>query len=136
MRGRYVPLSNLHVTLAFIGETDAPGAVKEALSHVSLQPFELSLSGMGHFRDLLWVGMEESPRLQAAAQAVRDALDQAGIAYDRKKFSPHITVVRRASGDWRQVPPPKGTMTVRKISLMKTTFKNGRPVYTEEGTYC
>ena len=34
VKGNYVPVQNLHLTLAFIGETDKSGAVKEALKNV------------------------------------------------------------------------------------------------------
>ena len=131
VKGNYVPLPNLHLTLAFIGETDDPGAVKEALKDISWKPFRLSLSEMGNFGDLLWVGMKGNQGLSAAAKAVRDALDAAGIPYDRKKFNPHITVVRKAIGSWKQVPAPRGEMMVKKISLMKSTFQDGKPVYSE-----
>ena len=131
VRGNYIPLQNLHLTLAFIGETDDPGAVKEALKEISFKPFRLSLSEMGTFGDLLYVGMKGNQGLSAAAKSVRDALDKAGIDYDKKKFTPHITIIRKASGSWKQVPAPKGEMMVKKISLMKTTFKDGKPVYSE-----
>ncbi len=131
VKGNYVPAQNLHLTLAFIGETDHPGAVKEALQQVSIKPFKLSLSEMGTFGDLLWVGMKGNQGLSAAAKSVREALDAAGIEYDKKKFVPHITIIRKMSGSWKQVPAPKGEMKVTKISLMKTTFRDGRPVYSE-----
>lgn len=131
IRGNYVPLQNLHLTLAFIGETEDPGAVKEAMKNISWKPFKLSLSEMGTFGDLLWVGMKGNQGLSAAVKSVREALEAAGIDYDRKKFTPHVTIVRKAVGNWKQVPAPKGEMMVKKISLMKTTFKDGKPVYTE-----
>ena len=133
VRGNYTPMQNLHLTLAFIGETDQPGAVKEALKGISFKPFKLAFSEMGTFGDLLWVGIKGNQGLSGAAKAVRDALDAAGIAYDRDKFTPHITIVRKSSGNWKQVPAPKGEMMVKKISLMKTTFRDGRPVYSEVG---
>ena len=131
VRGNYVPVQNLHLTLAFIGETDDPGAVKEALKGVSFKPFKLAFSDMGTFGDVLWVGIKGNQGLSAAAKSVREALDAAGIDYDRKKFEPHVTVIRKAAGSWKTVPAPKGDMMVKKISLMKTTFKDGKPVYTE-----
>ena len=131
IKGNYVPVQNLHLTLAFIGETDKPGAVKEALRNVSFKPFRLSLSDMGTFGDVLWVGVKGNQGLSAAAKSVRDALDAAGIAYDRQKFVPHITLVRKAAGNWKQVAVPKGEMTVTKISLMKSAVKNGKSIYTE-----
>ena len=135
VKGNYVPVQNLHLTLAFIGETDNPDEVKAALEKISFKPCKMALANMGTFGNLLWVGMKGNQGLSALAGSVRDALDDAGIAYDRKKFVPHITIVRKASGNWKQVLPPKGDMMVKKISLMKTTFKDGKPVYTEIGVY-
>ena len=131
VKGNYVPTKNLHLTLAFIGETDDPDQVKEALKGISYKPFKLALSEMGNFGNLLWVGMKGNQGLSAAAKSVRDALDAAGIPYDRKAFTPHITIIRKSSGNWKQVPPPRGQMMVKSISLMKTTFKDGKPVYSE-----
>ena len=131
IKWNYVPLQNLHLTLAFIGETDEPGKVKDALKNVQIKPFKLSLSEMGTFDDLLWVGIKGNQGLSAAAKTVRDALDSAGITYDRKSFEPHITIIRKLSGNWKQIPAPKGDMMVKKVSLMKTTFKDGKPVYSE-----
>ena len=131
VKGNYVPAKNLHLTLAFIGETDDSDQVKEALKGISYKPFKLSLSEMGNFGNLLWVGMKGNQGLSAAAKSVRDALDAAGIPYNKKAFTPHITIIRKSSGNWKQVPPPKGQMMVKSISLMKTTFKDGKPVYSE-----
>ena len=142
VRGRYVPVDNLHMTLAFIGETDDVEKVEEALSKVRWEPFFLSLSGMGNFGDIVWIGSGENKALSAAAAGVRAALEEAGIPYDRKKFVPHITLIRRASGNWRQVsenrqqalaklPASKKQMRVDRISLMKSEEIDGRRVYTE-----
>ena len=131
VRGSYVPLQNLHLTLAFIGETKDAAAVRDAMSHVSFREFRLTLSDMGTFGDLLWVGMKGNQGLSGVARSVRECLDEAGIGYDRKKFSPHITVIRRMAGNWKKIPAPKGEMTVGSISLMKSEQKDGRRVYTE-----
>ena len=129
--GSYVPVKNLHLTLAFIGEKKDADEVKAAMQAIKYKPFRLSLSEFGNFGDILWIGMKGNQGLSAAAKSVRDALDAAGIDYDRKKFTPHITLIRKMSGKWKQVPAPKGEMTVKKISLMNSTFKDGKRVYTE-----
>ena len=129
--GNYTPMQNLHLTLAFIGEVDDAGPVKAALKDIKIKPFKLSLSDMGTFGDLLWIGMKGNQGLSAAAKAVRDALDAAGIDYDKKKFTPHITIIRKMSGNWKQVKAPKGDMMVKGISLMKSEVKDGKRVYKE-----
>jgi 2'-5' RNA ligase len=131
VKGNYVPAQNLHLTLAFIGETKDSTAVKEALQTVKWKSFRLSLAEMGTFGDLLWVGLKGNQGLSAAVQEVRGALDAAGIAYDKKKFAPHITIIRKMSGNWKSLPAPKGEMMVKKISLMKSEVRDGKRVYTE-----
>ncbi len=131
VKGSYVPTNNLHLTLAFIGETRDTAAVKAALQTVSFKPFHLALSEMGTFGDLLWVGLKGGQGLNGAAREVRRALDEAGIAYDTKKFVPHITMIRGMTGNWKPVPAPGGKMMVKKISLMKSEVKDGKRRYTE-----
>ncbi|MBQ4177032.1 MAG: RNA 2',3'-cyclic phosphodiesterase [Lachnospiraceae bacterium] len=131
VKGSYVPVQNLHLTLAFIGETDDPGAVKDALKNVSVKPFRLAMTQPGVFGDILWMGVKGNQGLSGAAKAVRDALEEAGISYDRKKFEPHITLVRKVSGNWKNAAVPKGEMMVKKISLMKSSVRDGKRVYTE-----
>ncbi len=131
VRGNYVPTRNLHLTLAFIGEVPDAAAVRAALQTVTVKPFRLSLSELGTFGDLLWVGLRGNQGLSAVVKEVRSALDAAGISYDRKKFTPHITVIRKMTGRWQKVPAPKGEMTVKSFSLMKSEVKDGKRIYKE-----
>ena len=131
VKGSYVPKQNLHLTLAFIGETKEASAVKEAMRQVKYKPFRLSLSEMGSFGDLLFAGLKGNQGLAAIVKDLRSALDAAGIEYDRKKFVPHITLIRKMTGKWQAVPAPKGEMMVKSISLMKSEVKDGKRVYTE-----
>ena len=93
VKGSYVPTANLHLTLAFIGETKEVEAAKAAVAGISIKPFRLTLSELGTFGDLLYVGVKGNQGLTGAARAVREALDAAGLPYDDKKFvlSTHLT---------------------------------------------
>ena len=130
--GNYSPAANLHLTLAFIGETQNVDGVKKAMEATAFAPFMLSLTELGNFGDILWVGAKGGQKLKAYVKALGAQLDTAGIKYDRKKFEPHITLVRKASNARPQgITVPKKEMMVRKISLMKSEQKNGRMMYTE-----
>ena len=131
VKGSYIPSQNLHLTLAFIGETKDAGVIKDAVKDLSFKPFRLSLSDMGTFGDLLWVGLKGNQGLSAIVRDVRAALEAAGIPYDGKKFVPHITIVRNMIGSYQKVPSPKGEMMVKKISVMRSDIKEGKRVYTE-----
>ena len=97
--GKDTPPENMHLTLTFIGDYDDPERVKEVVESIEIRPFRMTLSGIGAFRDLWWVGTENSAPLMAISRRLRRALANAGIPFDKKKFSPHITIIRRASGE-------------------------------------
>ena len=129
IKGQYAPADNLHLTLAFIGETDELSEIREAVSNIHVKPFKLSLSEFGNFGDLIWIGAKGNQGLSELAKAVREALDSAGIHYDRKGFLPHITLARKAAGNYQKIAAPKGVMMVKRISIMKSEVKDGRRVY-------
>lgn len=122
---------NLHMTLAFIGEYREPERVKSALDGVQFQLFEIKTTGSGNFGALRWVGISENS--VKLAEKVRSALDGAKIPYDTKPFKPHVTVAREILIEkGARLPKVKeASMTVGRISLMKSERINGRIVYTE-----
>ena len=135
--GNYTSRENLHITLAFIGEFGDPDAVIEAMEQADFKPFEISLGKVGSFEDLLWMGVEENPQLEAFVKRLRRALADAWISFDRKRFSPHITLIRRyANRGGKSIPVtclPKGTMKVTHISLMRSERGKRGMIYTEIG---
>ena len=131
VKGRYVSTETLHMTMAFLGEVEDPEAVKSAMKDISWRPFTLRLTQIGNFGDLVWLGLDGGKDLSALAGKIRSALDAAGIRYDRKKFVPHITLIRKATGHWKGVSCPGGAMRVEKIALMKSEVKDGKRVYTQ-----
>lgn len=137
VRGNYTPEENLHLTLAFIGEWPDPEDALAAMAAVPFAPLELTLRGVGAFGDLWWLGIEENPALTAYVRRLRHALADAGIPFDRKRFSPHITLVRRA------VPGPKGfpgidvppvSAVIDRASLMRSERGRSGMIYTELGS--
>ena len=134
VRGNFTPEENLHLTLAFIGEYPNAEAVMDAVSGVTFTPLELRLDGIGRFGDLWWAGLRESAALTAVVRRIRRALAEGSIPFDRKRFSPHITLIRKASRDTAGVTIAPETMTVRTISLMSSKRGRNGMIYTEVGT--
>ena len=134
VRGNYTPEENLHLTVAFIGEYPDAQPVLDALSSVSFRPFELSLEGMGRFGDLWWAGMSDSAPLTAVVRRVRRALAENNIPFDKKRFTPHITLIRKAAGEMPGLAPGPVAMTVETISLMRSDRGRNGMIYTELGT--
>ena len=134
VRGNYTSEENLHLTLAFIGEYPNAEPVLDALSSVSFRPFDLSLEGMGRFGDLWWAGMRDSVPLTAVVRRLRRALAENGIPFDKKRFSPHITLIRKASGTLPGITPEPASMTVTALSLMRSDCGRNGMIYTELGS--
>ena len=131
-RGSWVLREKMHLTLAFIGETEEIRAIEEALDHVTFDPFCIETEGFGHFGNLYWMGLKESPGLKKLTASVRKSLNDFGIPFDRKPFKAHITLARRVRTEKTirvQVPPVK--MEVTTFSLMRSDRVKGKMKYTE-----
>ncbi len=98
---RWVPMENYHLTLRFIGEVPAYRAeeIDEALAALRAKRLSMELAGVGTFakggRDTtLWVGVTRNPALEHLAGKVETALQRAGLAPERRRFAPHVTLAR------------------------------------------
>lgn len=132
-----MPAENLHLTLAFIGEYGNPDNVLDAMDAAPFEPFHLSLDGVGHFGDLYWAGIEDNDMLSKYVRRLRRSLSDYGIPFDCKRFSPHITLVRRAafqSEPFFDLSPRNADMEVQGISLMRSERGKHGMIYTEIGT--
>lgn len=129
--GSYTPVQNLHLTLCFIGEVTDSKPVEKALSGVRFKPFKLAFTQLGNFNDLLYIGTRGGQGISSLAGDIRKAFDEAGIDYDKKKFTPHITLIRRFSGKTGNINIPDTGMMVKKVSLMRSDNVNGKTVYKE-----
>ena len=98
--GRATRPESLHITLAFLGDCDSAGcgAAQAAAARVRPRAFELVLdrAGLWAHNRIAWLGASEMPpELEALVQGLRNALADAGLAFDAKPFVPHITLARK-----------------------------------------
>ncbi len=137
VRGKYTPRENLHMTLAFIGEYDDPEQVVEIMQKVPLRSFTVKLSGYRPFKDMFFANLEENENLRDYVKRLRQALLDEEISFDRKKFLPHVTLIRRADCTKGKAFLPEfqdsESMRVNGISLMKSEQGRHGMVYTEIG---
>ena len=137
MRGNFTIRKNMHLTLAFIGEYSDPEQVSDALNEVFFEPMKLTLDGFGFFKDLYWIGIKEDKGLIENVKRLRKSLADNGIPFDRKKFVPHITLVRNIEFD-RDLPtdcPFPAAMEVEYISLMRSDRGKSGMIYTPISGY-
>lgn len=148
---KWVSTDNQHLTLKFIG--DLPESkleeVKNALTDaLNAQPsFTISVEGMGAFPNwqnprVIWLGISHDSSLNKTHQCIEQALEQAGIAPDRRALNPHLTVARlrrnmqqdsvRLVG--KSLSPFKvdtlGSATINHIRLYQSELTPRGPIYT------
>lgn len=133
-----------HVTLKFLGDVP-PGEIekiREALSSVKADPFDVKVCGMGAFPGksirVVWLGLEGD--LTDLFRLVEDALIPFGFEQERRKFSPHVTLGRVGR------PSPElscqiatrlekfdnvdlGSFSVDRFFLKKSTLTREGPIY-------
>lgn len=100
---RWIDPDQMHLTLRFVGEVDGLvfRDVMAGLDSVAAQPFELSLSGFGHFPPrgrprAIWAGVqgEGLESLRSLRRAVDRAVSVKGVEPERRKYVPHVTIAR------------------------------------------
>lgn len=138
VRGNFSRPENLHVTVAFLGKVKDPAPAMKALESVPVPELRLTSGPLGNFGELLWIGLRKNSALEEYVAEVRHALDIAGVEYDRKKFRPHITLVRRADWPYQVLVEElaevrRVRMTVDRVCLMKSERIDGKLTYTVVG---
>lgn len=132
--GNYCSWGNLHMTLAFIGETCDLLAIRDAVSEVKFETFELTLDRLGSFptkTGVIWCGVKESEPVTTVVNFLRERLSEHDVSYSCQGFVPHISLVQHPSSVVTDVDIPKVSVRVEKIYVMKSERINGELIYSE-----
>ena len=157
---RWVGPDSFHVTLQFIGETEKPAEIRNALQQVRGTAFPLAFRGTGFFPNgksprVFWVGIESDEGLQSLATGLADALRPFGLKEETAPYKPHLTLARAGSGRPRPVRGESstpglrvvgiklegraaedfGTMTAREFCLYESKTSPSGAKYTKLNTY-
>lgn len=149
--GRWTRRDALHLTLHFIG--DVPEAVakayQRALQQVESPSFELRLAGIGQFPPearprVIWAGVENTGGLRALHEAIGTALECEGFRRERRRFHPHITLMRfkkplrrGLASRWIQAHQDFYTQpfAVHNVALYESALKPSGAVYAKRAIY-
>ena len=139
--GNFTHKENLHLTIAFIGETNKKQDAAAALANIDEESFALSINGFGCFRrnggDIYWRGIQPSPQLNKIYEQVYSGLTEKGFVLEKRPFKPHLTLGRRVVTSEKfnfsafKKSLPKITAPVKRVSLMKSERIDGKLCYTE-----
>lgn len=121
---RWVPASNMHLTLKFLGEVSTSNVEslarmlqKEASQHSA---FDLSIGGIGAFPNIhrprvIWVGSEAPAELYTLQKAIDAETRQLGYPAEERPFSPHLTLGRVS----QNAHPDEVTQVARVLGEIK-----------------
>lgn len=139
-QGNFTRKENLHLTLAFLGETEQLVAAKEAIHQVNFQSFSAFIFGLGKFPrsggDILWAGMKENQKLEILQSDLYQSLDRCGFKMEARPFRPHLTlgreVVLKEAFSQKLCPDLQipAEFPVKEIVLMKSERILGKLTYT------
>jgi RNA 2',3'-cyclic 3'-phosphodiesterase len=145
---KWVRPENLHVTLKFLGHTDASNLekIETALRTIrNPQPVTLEFSGVGFFPNekrprVFWAGMNSSPNLGQLAEAIDHTMHHFGFPLENRPFTPHLTLARLeppglppklAEAVQRQNSQNFGSLTAREFYLIESKLKPTGAEYTK-----
>lgn len=124
LRGSFVPSSNIHLTLEFLGECTREEMMKASsvLGSLSFSPFTVTLDRTGAFRhkdgDVIFIGAEHSPELMNLHNQLERRLRENGFRLERRKYTPHVTLARRAVSTYMTGRIEKIRFRVCSVCLM------------------
>ncbi len=135
--GRFVPRENYHITLHFLGETDALMDITDAIKQAvrDIRPFVLRLKEYGSFKtDGSHTGFVnvscDSEELNRLYESLESALWERGFSKNRGRLTPHVTLGRKVEGDEGFVlPPQKAAFTANAVVLYESASVRGQMQY-------
>ena len=139
----------LHLTLKFLDEQpdDRIAEIQNAIVPVAGRHRELlmSIGGIGAFPNfrrarIVWIGVEEDPRLELLHHDIEVACGQLGFELDGRPFRPHVTLgrVKQPLNEQRlrelsraaKRTDYRSDFIVRSIDLVQSSLQPGGPAYT------
>lgn len=148
---RWVPSTNIHLTLKFLGDvsdSNYPMLTEILVAEASTcRPFVLSVGGLGAFPNLrrprvIWVGVEAPNETMILQRGIDAETARLGYQSEKHRFSPHLTLGRVArNATARDVKDISnvlqaaevgflGVARVEEIHLYRSDLKPGGAVYT------
>ena len=132
--GRRVPPSNIHMTLRFIGDVDAPrlAALRHVIEGFAWCPGEILLDTLGYWsrQQLVFAAPRHGHEwLAEIVERLEAALGACGLPKCRRAFKPHITLARKV----RHQPPEvqfEIPWCCERLVLVQSTLSSSGARYT------
>ncbi len=133
-KGKPVRISNLHITLVFLGNISKEKIpdYQQAASQVQARTFALQLDQLGAFQraQILWLGCSVIPdALQTLVLQLNTELSHCGFVADARPYVPHVTIARKYKGKTLPTFSANIPWSVSEFSLVESRSVEGGVEY-------
>jgi RNA 2',3'-cyclic 3'-phosphodiesterase len=146
---RWVEPSDYHITLRFIGDIGnrVAAEIDDLLAEVSRRPLSLKVAGLGAFGGdkphSVYAAVENTRELVELQGEVDRIVRACGIAADKRRFQPHVTLARMRGASSLDVADylstrgwyPGQTYVADRFVLYSSRMSTGGGPYMVETTY-
>lgn len=136
LSGNYTKEQNYHLTLLFLGESDARQlqAAKRAIQELKAEPFDITFQNISNFsKNIIHLKAAPSQQLNDMHRFLCERLKN-DFALREPNFSPHVTLVRQPNfipnakkEDFKDILPI--VYRADNVTLMLSSRENGALVY-------
>lgn len=142
---RWIRPGNWHLTLKFLGNTDEKDipTIVDALSSIHFPQFPMQAGDAGAFPNVnrprvIWLGLKQGAQQCAdLADMIEDALTNMGVAREKKRFRPHLTIgwiKKTGQDDWKSILTTDNqgwsVFTAQRFTLWQSELKPTGAVHT------
>jgi len=145
---KWVKKENLHITLFFLGQTpeNSIEGIKKSISKIAEKPFSLKLKRIIYgppgktVPRLIWLEVEKKPELMRITREMEEEFLKERFLKKSsgRPFSPHITLGRIKTWQWKRIEPEERpqidedidlNLKVESIKIMESKLKRRGPEY-------
>ena len=118
--GRPQAVSNLHITLVFLGAlgADQRACAEACAAEIAQSPFTLTLTHTGFFPKprIVWLAPDEHPgELLGLVDSLSASLKRCGYRPEKRSYHAHVTLFRKA-------PRPRASLQIEPIEWLVEQF--------------
>lgn len=132
--GRRMRADSAHLTLVFVGQvaTAKIEILKSIASGIHVPSFDLHLDRMGYWKRnrIAWLGTRQIPRpLAELVESLEEGLRREGLKFDKRPYSPHLTLARKAFCGAPLSPDADIRWRVEEFVLVRSSLLPAGAVY-------
>ena len=132
--GRAMQRETLHMTLLFLGDVmrERIPELSRQVDKVECEPFAFRLSALKCWRHnrIAYAALEQDIReLHRLAAQLQKAAEATGIIFERRTFTPHVTLVRKLEIPFEAAPIELPPWTVSGFALVESLLQAEGPRY-------